>query len=103
MTVIGEAPMEEYKRIIIQAKKAFSENDLFVGKKLADGCYNQHLGYEFTKRTLYSSDNKNDLKIYRDFDTTKEDYWSKLNSFDDVTLALYLKALTQFCHYLGYD
>lgn len=86
-----------------QANFAFSEDDLFIGKKLADGCYKSHCGYEFSKQSLSMSNNMNDEKMYNYFNSTKDEYWEKIRGFDDVTLKLYFKALNEFCNYLGYD
>lgn len=95
--------MEKYKQLILEAENSFSEEDLHIGKKLADGCYNKHIGYEFSKESLSNSKNVNDISMYEFFNTTKNEFWNKIRSIDTRKQELYMKALYEFCSYLGYD
>ena len=95
--------MEKFKKTIIEAKNSFNEDDLHIGKKLADGCYNQHRGYEFTITTLASSNNYDDVEMYHFFNTTKEEFWNKIKELEEDKQKLYLQALYEFCSYLGID
>lgn len=44
--------MENYEIELKKLKGRFDKDDLRIGKKLAEGCYNEHRGYEFSIETL---------------------------------------------------
>ncbi|WP_312145594.1 hypothetical protein [Lysinibacillus capsici] len=95
--------MGNYQSLINKSNTAFTKDDLFVGRKLAEGFLNGHVGYPFSKETLSLSDEIDNEKIYSLGNTTKEEYWNKLRSFDDEILNLYFKALKSYSDFIGYD
>lgn len=94
--------MEQYKKELEKLKGKFDEEDLFIGRKLAEGCYNKHCGYEFSILTLKQSDNNKDA-IFEMFNKNKADFWDRIYKLNEDELKVYFNALYKFCIYMGMD
>lgn len=92
-----------YEQYIINSNGAFTKDDLWVGKRLADGCYDKHRGHAFTIHSLRQSDVSGNENMYTLENTTKKDFWDKVHNFTQQHEKDYLDALHAFCSYLGIE
>lgn len=94
--------MEQYEVELKKLNEKIDEDDLFIGRKLADGCYNKHYGYEFSISTLKISDNNKD-ETFKMFNKNKVDFWHRIYKLNEEELKIYFNALREFCRYMGMD
>ena len=94
--------MNQYEIELKKLNGKFDEDDLRIGKKLADGCYDKHYGYEFSIETLKPSDNNKDA-IFEMFNKNKVDFWDRIYKLNEDELKIYFNALHEFCIYMGMD
>lgn len=94
--------MDKYETELEKLNGKMNKNDLYVGYRLVDGCYNKCQGYEFSKDILKQSAN-NEGEMFKKFDTTQKEFWDKILSLDKDELEIYFDALREFCSYIGQD
>ncbi|MBC6003587.1 hypothetical protein H8891_07210 [Paeniclostridium sp. NSJ-45] len=92
--------MERYNQTLNRMSVKLNENYLFIGNILAQGCYKNHIGYEFSIFSLKNSENNNN-EIFSRFDISKQEFWDTIRKLNSSDLDLYFKALYEFSNYMG--
>jgi hypothetical protein len=86
--------MVSYKSIINQSGGRFSENDVIIGAELALGMPERRID----KVNLQQSSRISDSSLYSKYDTSYQEFWTKINNFEppEAVMKLFAVAIQSY-------